>query len=96
VNNLIKNDVRLLCDVRKNPLSRKFGFSKGNLSILLPKLGIKYMHIPELGIVSKNRKTLAITEDYKVLFRQYTKTLLEKEPYLLQVQNLLKTDSGLP
>ena len=79
VNNLIRNDVRLLCDVRKNPLSRKFGFSKGNLSILLPKLGIKYMHIPELGIVSKNRKNLATTEDYKGLFGKYTKTLLEKK-----------------
>jgi hypothetical protein len=25
INKLIKNDVKLLCDVRKNPLSRKFG-----------------------------------------------------------------------
>lgn len=28
MNILIKNDIRILCDVRKNPLSRKFGFSK--------------------------------------------------------------------
>ena len=37
------------------------------------------MHIPELGIVSKNRKNLATTEDYKGLFGKYTKTLLEKK-----------------
>jgi hypothetical protein len=30
VNLLLKNDIRVLCDVRRNPLSRKFGFSNGN------------------------------------------------------------------
>ena len=54
INQLICHDVRLLCDVRNNPLSRKFGFSKGMLSHLLPKLGIEYIHIPELGIVSES------------------------------------------
>ena len=32
LNKLIKNNVKLLCDVRKNPLSRKYGFSKSELS----------------------------------------------------------------
>ncbi len=90
VNSLIRHDVRLLCDVRKNPLSRKFGFSARSLSILLPKLGIEYMHIPELGIVSQSRKNLKTAEDYKRLFREYTKTLLRKQPYLLQLHSLLQ------
>lgn len=90
VNRLIRHNVRLLCDVRKNPLSRKFGFSKRSLSILLPKIGIKYIHIPELGILSQNRKNLQSAAEYKRLFREYTKTLPEKKQSLLQVHDLLK------
>jgi len=42
VNKLLHNGVKLLCDVRRNPLSRKFGFTQRSLATLLPKLGIQY------------------------------------------------------
>jgi hypothetical protein len=32
LNLLLQNSVTLLCDVRRNPLSRKYGFSKSTLS----------------------------------------------------------------
>jgi len=91
VNSLIRNDIRLLCDVRKNPLSRKFGFSKRSLAILLPKLGIRYLHIPELGILSQNRKNLHSPADYKQLFREYQKSLPNKKQYLLQLHDVLRS-----
>ena len=53
INKLICNNVLLLCDVRHNPFSRKFGFSQETLSNILPKIGIAYMNFPELGIESK-------------------------------------------
>ena len=53
VNQLIHNQTATLCDVRRNPLSRKFGFSKDSLARILPKIGIEYQHMPELGIVSE-------------------------------------------
>ncbi|MBI3795314.1 MAG: DUF488 domain-containing protein [Nitrospinae bacterium] len=81
-NQLIRRNVRLLCDVRRNPLSMKFGFSKGNLSAQLPKLGIKYLHIPELGIQSEYRKNLETESDYKELFETYKKSLLQKKESL--------------
>jgi len=90
VNSLIRNDIRLLCDVRKNPLSRKFGFSKRSLAILLPKLGIRYLHIPELGILSQNRRNLHSPADYKQLFREYQKSLPNKKQYLLQLHDVLR------
>ncbi len=90
VNQLLKHDVRLLCDVRKNPLSRKFGFSKGVLSRLLPKLGIEYLHIPDLGIRSDMRQELNSAEDYARLFRAYRKTLPEKEESLQLLERLLE------
>ncbi|NOX08065.1 MAG: DUF488 domain-containing protein [Gammaproteobacteria bacterium] len=89
VNQLLKSDVRLLCDVRKNPLSRKFGFSKGVLSRLLPKLGVNYLHIPDLGIRSDMRQELNSEEDYKKLFRAYVRTLPQKMGSLQLLKSLL-------
>lgn len=83
-------DVRLLCDVRKNPLSRKFGFSKGILGRLLPKLGIQYLHIPELGVQSELRKELNTPDDYLRLFNVYRETLPQKEESLRLLETLFE------
>ncbi len=91
VNVLIKNDVHLLCDVRKNPHSRKFGFSKGALSSLLPKLGIQYLHIPELGIVSGSRKHLKAEDDYKRLFDEYRTSIPQKKAHLARLFEQIRT-----
>lgn len=92
INTLIRNDIRVLCDVRNNPLSRKFGFSKSTLSAVLPKIGIQYVHIPELGIESAKRQDLETEIDYKVLFEKYRKTLPEKKVFIDKVIALLETD----
>ncbi len=89
VNLLLKNDVRLLCDVRKNPLSRKFGFSKGSLGRLLPKLGVAYLHIPDLGIRSEMRQQLNTADDYARLFSVYSETLPQKKESLKLLETLL-------
>ena len=73
---LIQNNIKILCDVRKNPLSRKYGFSKKSLKTLTNKLGIEYLHIPELGINSDLRKNLHSKEDYEKLFSLYKKKTL--------------------
>ena len=89
INALIKNDIRLLCDVRKNPLSRKFGFSKGKLSHILDTIGLKYVHIPDLGIESDKRNSLETIKDYKVLFLDYANTLPTRMLFLEFVNSLL-------
>lgn len=89
VNKLLMNDIKLLCDVRNNPLSRKFGFSKGTLSTLLPKLGVKYKHIPSLGIPSFMRKELNVKEDYIELFKIYKKNLSNEEESLEELKLLV-------
>ena len=76
VNQLIENDVRLLVDVRKNPLSRKYGFSKGALSSLCERFDIDYVHIPKLGIPGMHRQNLESQADYDRLFLQYKKDVL--------------------
>ncbi len=91
INILIQNDIRLLCDVRKNPLSRKFGFSKSKLKHITGTVGIKYVHIPDLGIESNKRKSLEAIQDYKCLFSYYTKKLPNLTPSLEQVFSLLRS-----
>jgi uncharacterized protein (DUF488 family) len=76
LNRLLINDVKLLVDVRRNPLSMKYGFSKTQLSKFCESLGIKYMHIPELGIKSELRRQLNTQEDYNRLFKEYHSTTL--------------------
>jgi uncharacterized protein (DUF488 family) len=85
LNRLIMNDVKLLVDVRKNPLSRKYGFSKGTLSETLEKLGIEYLHMPELGIDSEKRKVLKTEHDYCLLFEEYEQTVLKDNAKALEV-----------
>ena len=91
VNHLIQNDVRLLCDVRRNPLSRKFGFSKSRLSSLLPKLGIEYRHLPDLGIASEHRRNLDEDGAREALFRDYARELPKQAKALEDLRTLLGT-----
>ncbi len=89
LNRLIQNNIQLLCDVRRNPLSRKYGFSKKTLSETLDKLGIVYKHIPELGIVSQKRQELKTKSDYERLFNEYEQTTLKDNSNALEELHLL-------
>jgi hypothetical protein len=71
LNRLIRNQVRVLCDVRKNPLSRKPGFSKTKLSRYCERVGILYRHLPDLGIPGNRRRQLNSQADYDQLFAEY-------------------------
>lgn len=93
INTLIKNDVHLLCDVRKNPISRKFGFSKSKLNHIIETIGIKYVHIPELGIESDKRRSLSTDEDYQQLFCNYNEALQTLTKHLETLYNLIIKNS---
>lgn len=76
LNRLIRNDVKLLVDVRNNPLSMKFGFSKKQLKTYCFSVGINYLHFPEVGIQSNQRRELNDQSDYDHLFYNYAKEIL--------------------
>ena len=76
LNELLRAGVTVLCDVRRNPLSRKYGFSKGTLSKACAGVGIRYEHLPELGIASEARQELATQADYDALFEEYERASL--------------------
>lgn len=91
LNKLIREDVKLLVDVRNNPVSMKFGFSKTTLKRFCESLGIEYIHIPEVGIKSDFRKNLSDQSSYDELFVKYNDEIIttttDKQIYIL---NLLK------
>jgi uncharacterized protein (DUF488 family) len=90
INKLIINDIRVLCDVRKNAFSQKYGFSKSQLETACKGVGIKYIHIPALGIESEYRQDLMSQKDYDILFEKYESTTLENSrTALLQIFDLL-------
>ncbi|WP_089829560.1 DUF488 domain-containing protein [Chitinophaga filiformis] len=78
LNRLLRNDVKVLVDVRNNPLSMKFGFSKSQLKRYCESLGIIYMHFPEVGIVSDKRQALDTQADYDRLFADYRENNIPK------------------
>lgn len=82
-NTLLHAGVTLLCDVRKNAFSQKFGFSKATLQAVCKELDIRYEHLPELGIESEARQTLNERSDYENLFLNYEKTVLPSQTYAL-------------
>jgi uncharacterized protein (DUF488 family) len=93
LNKLILNDIRVLCDVRKNSLSMKYGFSKSQLQHACEGVGIKYMHIPDLGIESDKRQELHTQSDYDRLFQLYRKdTLIKTRSQQENILQLLKAN----
>lgn len=88
---LLLNNVKLLVDVRRNPLSMKYGFSKTSLKKYCDSLGIEYIHLPEVGIQSDKRKNLDSQKDYDRLFDDYEQTTLkETVDTQLKILGLLK------
>jgi len=83
LNLLLKSGVTVLCDVRRNPLSRKYGFSKRTLSSSCDGVGIRYEHLPELGIDGQRRRELETQADYDALFADYERDDLPKQEKVL-------------
>jgi len=83
LNELLRASVTVLCDVRSNPLSRKYGFSKKSLKHACEGVGLRYEHLPELGIPSALRRDLVTQADYDELFLEYERTALPKQVNIL-------------
>ncbi len=82
---LLIDGATLLCDVRRNPLSRKYGFSKGALAAGCSGVGIRYEHLPDLGIASTERRDLRTSADYAALFERYERDHLPLQSAARQI-----------
>lgn len=84
LNMLVWNNVAALVDVRKNPISMKYGFSKTKLASYVQLAGLSYFHIPELGVPSDLRKELNSVASYQSLFEYYSTAILPHQREALE------------
>jgi len=70
-NTFVQRGLKNIIDVRANPVSRKYGFAKSTLSTLAKKLSVGYLHIPDLGISSLERRGLGTSITYTKLLDDY-------------------------
>ncbi|MCB0768121.1 MAG: DUF488 domain-containing protein [Flavobacteriales bacterium] len=90
LNKLIRARVSVLCDVRRNAYSMKYGFSKKQLQNACEGVGIRYEHLPEVGIASDERQELETQADRNALFARYAKrTLPETVPVQEHIAELV-------
>lgn len=83
LNKLLKARIGVLCDVRRNAYSMKYGFSKKQLQGACEGLGIRYEHLPDVGIASDERQELNGQADRDALFAHYAQRTL---PHTVAVQ----------
>ena len=76
---LREHHVTVLCDVRRNAISHKAGFSKSALARDCESVGIRYEHVRELGIATEQRRGLKTEEDYEKLFAKYARQWLPQQ-----------------
>ena len=69
------HSVAAVCDVRRNPVSRKPGFSRRKLADALSRAGIKYLGFPELGIAAAERTAATTREERQAMFGRYRRGL---------------------
>ena len=84
INTLLTYNISTVIDVRKNPLSRKYGFSKARFASCLKQVKIDYIHLPELGVPPALRKNLNQPDDYNALFEFYRSSILPKNHVVLE------------
>ena len=96
MNSLINNGVRVLCDVRKNAISQKYGFSRNHLEKACAAVGIRYLHFPELGIESDLRRELHEQQDYDALFDAYRRTtLIDNWNSILKLRSIIDNEGRI-
>ena len=81
---LNKHDIKVLVDVRKDPVSRKPGFSKKKMTEYLERSGIRYEHFPMLGIEKRRRCLVNTPDDREELFNWYREEVLGQEQDILE------------
>jgi uncharacterized protein (DUF488 family) len=84
LNKLLQSGVTVLCDVRRNAFSHKYGFSKSTLQKGCQGIGVRYEHSPELGIASEDRRKLETQADYNELFATYKRDTLPQQTTALE------------
>ncbi|WP_329258722.1 DUF488 domain-containing protein [Actinoallomurus sp. NBC_01490] len=91
VDQLERDEVSTVVDVRLTPISRKPGFSKRRLSDTLTAAGIEYLHAPALGNPKWNRAGFGGTDHERHAAREAFAAMLtssDAEAWLTDIARL--------
>jgi len=80
---LLQAGIMMLIDVRAHPTARRFGFHRSTLARSCRAVGIRYEHVPELGIGTDQRRGQTAPAQRQRLFRHYLRTVLADHPAAL-------------
>jgi len=87
---LLKKGIARIVDVRANPISRKYGFARKSMSDIAGKLGIEYLHRPEVGIPSHHRSDLDDYASYQRLFESYEREVLADQETVGRIVEIMR------
>jgi len=76
---LLREGIACIADVRKTPVSRKYGFARSRLEETAGRLGMEYRHFPCLGVPREYRKDLGSCESYQRLWDVYDRVVLVEQ-----------------
>nr|VFK19106.1 MAG: Uncharacterized conserved protein, DUF488 family [Candidatus Kentron sp. LPFa] len=93
LNRVLQKGIARIIDVRRNPLSRKYGFTRRALDNLCGKIGIEYVHFPQVGVPSDLRRDLSSKDAYHALLRHYEKEILPRQENTVAEIGALMKDS---
>ena len=89
LDHLLRSGIQRLIDVRKNAISRKYGFSGKTIVRLCGNVGVEYEHLSELGIPSSLRSDLTSDAAYEKLFDHYERAIMSNaEPEVSRAARL--------
>lgn len=81
---VIQNSINMVIDIRSNPFSMNYVFTKRKLSSYLEKVKIEYRHLPELGVDSAYRKDLESKKNFQKLRDHYNNRTIPDKQNLIQ------------
>lgn len=88
---LLKAGIKMIIDVRANPVSRKYGFAGSRMKEIAGKLSMEYRHFPSLGISGDSRRGLSDEASRERLFYSYeTHTLARRCREVREVGELMR------
>ncbi len=91
---LLKSGIETLIDVRSNPISRKYGFVGNALRLLTAKIGVRYVHMSDLGISSELRKDIVAPGARQRLLDHYECEMLPGRGESVRQVSQLLTDGA--
>ena len=91
---ILRSGIKQIVDIRSNPIARRYGFHKSTLAGLCKKVGLKYQHIPELGISSVLRSDAKTKDDYLNLFSLYTNKIIPSQEE--SIKHIIDLITSLP